>query len=134
MGWVREDRLESDLLAGLQSPGTVNPGPIIETPFGLHIVQVQDRRESGVTPFERVRGTIRKRLDLKRRQAVSEALLADERNLGSRTIDINLEAIESLLAEFNIKFQTSEPTEEAAASGEPEESVSIPNPGERRVP
>jgi peptidyl-prolyl cis-trans isomerase D len=49
--------------------------PIVETDFGFHVIQVEDARAAGATPFGDVKDAIRRRLELQRAQdlAATEA-------------------------------------------------------------
>ena len=49
--------------------------PVVETEFGFHVMQVQEARAAGSTPFDELKDAIRRRLELQRAQdlAVSEA-------------------------------------------------------------
>lgn len=51
-------------------------GPI-ETPFGVHLIEVTDRREGGKVPFEEVRESVRARLASERVDGAAEALAAE---------------------------------------------------------
>ncbi len=49
--------------------------PVVESQFGFHVIQVEEVRAAGSTPFDDVKGAIRRRLELQRAQdlAVTEA-------------------------------------------------------------
>lgn len=49
--------------------------PVVETQYGFHVIQVLEARAAGTTPFEEVKDSIRRRLELERAQelATSEA-------------------------------------------------------------
>lgn len=49
--------------------------PVVETEFGFHVIRVEEAREAGTTPFDEVKDSIRRRLELQRGQdlAVAEA-------------------------------------------------------------
>ncbi|HEX4825216.1 MAG TPA: peptidyl-prolyl cis-trans isomerase [Candidatus Polarisedimenticolaceae bacterium] len=55
------------------SPGQF--APVVETEFGFHVIQVLEERPAGTTPFDEVKDSIRKRLELQKAQdlAVAEA-------------------------------------------------------------
>ena len=51
-------------------------GPVVETQFGYHVIEVTDAKEAGVQPFEGVADAIRENLDNQARQEVFGAYIA----------------------------------------------------------
>jgi peptidyl-prolyl cis-trans isomerase C len=51
-------------------------GPVVETPFGYHIVQVQERVPAGVVPLNEVRAAIAQQIDAERKQAAVDKYLS----------------------------------------------------------
>jgi peptidyl-prolyl cis-trans isomerase D len=47
--------------------------PVVETDFGFHVIQVLEARAAGTTPFDEVKDSIRKRLELQRAQDLAAA-------------------------------------------------------------
>jgi len=47
--------------------------PVVETSFGFHVMQVQEARAAGTTPFEEVRDGVRRRMELQRAQELAAA-------------------------------------------------------------
>jgi peptidyl-prolyl cis-trans isomerase D len=47
--------------------------PIVETEFGFHVLRVEEAREAGTTPFDEVKDSIRRRLELQRAQDLASA-------------------------------------------------------------
>jgi peptidyl-prolyl cis-trans isomerase D len=57
-------------------PFATAPGqfaPIVEASYGVHIIQVEEAREAGTTPFEEVKANIRRRLELQKAQVLATA-------------------------------------------------------------
>ncbi len=90
-------------------------GPV-ESAFGVHLLEVTDRREAGVTPFEEARESIRNRLASERLEGrateIAQEMLAE---LGDVSADEMRERMEAL-AEENpaVRFETSAPFGESA--------------------
>lgn len=85
-------------------------GPV-ESAFGVHLLEVTDRRAAGATPFEEARESIRNRLASERLEGrateTAQELLADLQDLAAGEVRARMEA----LAEENpaIRFETSAP-------------------------
>ena len=47
--------------------------PVVETEYGFHVVQVLEARPAGTTPFDEVKDSIRRRLELQRAQELATA-------------------------------------------------------------
>ncbi|HZN55116.1 MAG TPA: peptidyl-prolyl cis-trans isomerase [Candidatus Polarisedimenticolaceae bacterium] len=47
-------------------------GPV-ETPYGFHVIQVEEAREAGAAPFEEVRDALKRRLELQQAQRLTAA-------------------------------------------------------------
>ena len=47
--------------------------PIVETEFGFHVIRVEEAREAGTTPFDEVKDSLRRRLELQRAQDLASA-------------------------------------------------------------
>lgn len=52
--------------------------PVVETPYGFHVIQVLEERPAGAVPFDEVKDGIRKRLELQRAQ---DAAVAESRRI-----------------------------------------------------
>ena len=87
MGWLQEDHLEPNLASAFRSLPVGTIGPLIETPSGVHVVEVQERAAPVATPFEEVRDQIRHRQKSLRRREVTNRLL--EEVLGAQPIEID---------------------------------------------
>jgi len=68
-------------------PGEVSD--IIETPFGLHIIKVEDRKESILEPFEKVRDKVRERVFAEFRKARVDEFV--EKAMKDAGVELNLE-------------------------------------------
>lgn len=75
MGWHEEGRLEPALrkVIATLAPGVASP--VVESRFGCHIVEVEERRPTTPMPFASVRDRVARRLDRQRRQEVIQALI-----------------------------------------------------------
>lgn len=85
-------------------------GPV-ETPFGLHLIQVTDRREGGRTPFEEARNAVRSRLAAERVDDRAAELATEVRNrVAEAAPDAVVETMRQV-AEENpaVRFETTEP-------------------------
>ncbi len=83
-------------------------GPV-KTDFGYHLIEVQERREGGVQPFEEVEAAVRARLIGERVQEIAEAKIQD---LAGRIETQELssdEQLDALAEEEGLSWQTSEP-------------------------
>lgn len=47
--------------------------PVVESPFGLHVLQVLEARAAGTTPFDEVKDGIRRRLEMQQAQELASA-------------------------------------------------------------
>ncbi len=47
--------------------------PVVETEYGFHVIRVEETRDAGTTPFEEVKDSIRRRLELQRAQDLAQA-------------------------------------------------------------
>jgi len=68
-------------------PGEVSD--IVETPFGLHIIKVEDRKESVLEPFEKVRDKVRERVFAEFRKARVDEFV--EKAMKDAGVELNLE-------------------------------------------
>ena len=83
-------------------------GPV-KTDFGYHLIEVQDRRDGGLQPFEEVQAAVRSRLIGERVQEIAEAKIRD---LSARIETQELssdEQLDALAAEEGLSWQTTEP-------------------------
>lgn len=88
-------------------PGTL-VGPV-ETQFGVHLIDVQDRREGGIQPFEEAKQVIRSRLLGQRVDQLAQDKIND---LSNRIQEEGLKEtaqLEALATEEDATFQTTQP-------------------------
>lgn len=85
-------------------------GPI-ETPFGLHLIEVIERRQGGQVPFEEARETVRNRLASERLDARATELAAEIRGALADVSAGEVRARMEALVEENpaVRFETSAP-------------------------
>ena len=57
--------------------------PVVESPFGFHIVKAGQRQEGAITPFQQVRDQIRSMLLQQERQLLMSTFLANLRKTGN---------------------------------------------------
>ena len=60
--------------------------PVVESPFGFHIIKAGQRQEGEITPFQQVRDQIRSMLLQQERQLLMSTFLADLRKAGNVVI------------------------------------------------
>jgi peptidyl-prolyl cis-trans isomerase D len=72
-GWFGRGSMAKSLedAAFATAPGQF--APIVEASYGVHIIQVEEAREAGTTPFEEVKANIRRRLELQKAQVLATA-------------------------------------------------------------
>ena len=72
-GWFGRGSMVKSLedAAFATAPGQF--APIIEASYGVHIIQVEEAREAGTTPFEEAKANIRRRLELQKAQVLATA-------------------------------------------------------------
>ncbi len=79
IGWIAENKTSNRLPeAVLETGRSLDSGKtseIVETDNGLYIVMKTDARPSIATPFEQVRGTLRRRLMAERRKAIESEFI-----------------------------------------------------------
>jgi len=85
-------------------------GPV-ETPFGLHLIEVTDRREGGQVPFEEARESVRNRLASERLDARAGEIATELRSELADVPEGEVRARMEALAEENpaARFETSAP-------------------------
>jgi peptidyl-prolyl cis-trans isomerase C len=74
LGWVTRGKLDpkfEDMAFSLQ-PGTMSP--VIETPFGYHLIYVDAKRPAGIKTFESVRADVRATLQAQRMADIMQAV------------------------------------------------------------
>ncbi len=79
--WISKGSLAAERLdEALFSLPVGQMSPILESPYGFHVVRVLERQEEGVTPFTKVQDDIRKAILNERQQVAYESHLADLRS------------------------------------------------------
>lgn len=73
VGWFGRGRMVKPFedAAFATAPGQF--APVVETSYGFHVLQVEESREAGVTPFDEVKDNIRRKLELERAQVLATA-------------------------------------------------------------
>lgn len=112
-------------------------GPV-ETPFGLHLIQVTDRREGGRTPFEEARDAVRSRLAAERVDDRAAELAAEVRErVAEAQPDAVVETMRQVAQENPaVRFETTQPFGEGdvvpgiGRSQELQQTVAALAPGE----
>ena len=95
-----------DAAFGAQAGDLVGP---VKTDFGYHLIEVLDRREGGLQPFEEVQGAARSRLLGERVQEIAEAKIQDlAQRIESEALSTD-EQLEALATEEGLSWQTTEP-------------------------
>jgi peptidyl-prolyl cis-trans isomerase C len=84
-----------DAVAKLSKPGELGP-EVVETEFGFHIIQLTNRREAGVQPFEEVRETLEREI---RAKAQNEARQARVEAI-QRSAKVDVQGLEAMAAEY----------------------------------
>lgn len=100
LGWFsREDMVEPFAEAAFSTPvGELSP--VVETPFGFHIIQVEDRRDAGVTPLADLSDEIRRSLATRRAQ---ERVVAEAERIAAEAD--SADALASVAAENGLEVQ-----------------------------
>ncbi|MEM7353761.1 MAG: SurA N-terminal domain-containing protein [Acidobacteriota bacterium] len=89
------------------SPGDLL-GPV-KTDFGYHLIDVQDRREAGLQPFEQVRGAVRARLLNERVQEIAESKIRDlAQRIDTEQLSTK-EQLDNLATEEGLEWKKTEP-------------------------
>lgn len=116
LGWFSAGQMVPAFEQAAFALGKGEVSDLVRTPFGYHIIKIEDIREAGTPPFEQIRETVvRKRAESAARAAV--AIRVDEVNEALATGDL-----EAVAARFGMSLQT---TALVPRSGP------IPGPGSR---
>ncbi|MCA0242438.1 MAG: peptidylprolyl isomerase [Proteobacteria bacterium] len=98
LGWFSAGTMVKpfeDAVGKLTKPGEIDPN-LVETQFGFHIIQLVNRREAGIQPFEDVRETleneVRAKAQNEARQTRVEAI--------SRGAKVDVPGLEAMAAEY----------------------------------
>lgn len=88
LGWVTKGRTVPDFedaLFALKAPGSVSPP--VETQFGLHLIQLVERKPPTLPPFDELKASIMENLRNKLRQEMRTKLLESLKPPGTLQID-----------------------------------------------
>ncbi len=76
LGWVERGSMVSEFEAVVYSLQKRQRSSIFRSVFGLHIVELQDRKDAGLQPFDEVRIELARRLHEEQRQRMLDQVLA----------------------------------------------------------
>lgn len=88
LGWMTKGRTVpnfEDALFALKAPGSVSPP--VETQFGLHLIQLVERKPPTLPPFDEIKASIMENLRNKLRQEMRTKLLESLKPPGALQID-----------------------------------------------
>jgi len=97
LGWVSKGRTVKpfeDAALALSKPGQVSP--VISTPFGFHIIKLDDLKPAGTKPFEEVKDVLMKEAQ----GAILNQGRINEQERILKDVKFNDEAIEAMAKEF----------------------------------
>jgi len=97
LGWVSKGRTVKqfeDAALALNKPGQLSP--VISTPFGFHIIKLDDLKPAGTKPFEEVKDVLMKEAQ----GAILNQGRINEQERILKDVKFNDEAIEALAKEF----------------------------------
>ena len=77
LGWVERGAMVEDFETVIFNLKKRERSPIFRTIFGVHIAEVQDRKDAGLEPFDAVRNDLARRLYQEQRQRVLEQALSE---------------------------------------------------------
>lgn len=86
-------------LATLKNPGDLSD--VVETPYGYHIIRLEERREAGKRPFDEVREGLR--------MQARGALVKDARTKELQRLSVGGQANEAAINTFSSQFKPVEP-------------------------
>jgi peptidyl-prolyl cis-trans isomerase D len=73
LGWFGKGQMVKPFDDAVFSTPPGQFAPVVETPYGFHVIQVLEERPAGAVPFDEVKDGIRKRLELQRAQDLAVA-------------------------------------------------------------
>jgi len=108
--------------------------PVVETDFGFHVIQVLESRSAGTTPFDEVKDSIRKRLELQRAQELVTAEAAKLRDALKSAADLDAAAANAGLKVEERIVSPDDPPADLGPSPEFQSSVARMQAGEISAP
>lgn len=88
IGWVVKGRTVpefEDTVFAMKQPGSISPP--VETKFGLHLIQMVERKPPVLMPFDEVKGALIEKLRNQQRQGLRNKLIAELNPPGAMRLD-----------------------------------------------
>lgn len=104
LGWFTAGTMVKpfeDAVAKLSKPGEIGP-EVVETQFGFHVIQLVNRREAGIQPFEEVRETLEREALLKAQEDARQARI----QAISRSAKVDVPGLEAMANEYAQKLKS----------------------------